>query len=160
MIHEVSGNILLTKAHAVHGVAQTTISTRGWPWPCVRNGRRWSRTSDTMQVSAIPNRARFGVRAVGIQVFDLLTQEGEHHHGAKPGKATTANVNHSLKRLRHTLEKERVKSLALPKLATGVGGLAWSDVLPLVHHHLAESETVVFVYTQFHQGVPAREPGV
>ena len=94
---------------------------------------------------------------MGIQVFNLLTQEGEHHHGAKPGKATTANVNHSLKRLRHALEKEQVQSLALPKLATGVGGLAWSDVLPLVRHHLAESETVVFVYTQFHQSVQARK---
>jgi len=39
MIHEVTGDILLTKAQAIaHGVLPMIISTRGWRSPCVRNG--------------------------------------------------------------------------------------------------------------------------
>ena len=54
-----------------------------------------------------------------------MTQEGEHDHGAKPRKATTANVNHCLRRLQHELEKGEITSIALPRLGTGVGGLDW-----------------------------------
>jgi O-acetyl-ADP-ribose deacetylase (regulator of RNase III) len=89
-----------------------------------------------------------------------MTQEGEHHQGAKPGKATTAHVNHSLRRLRHELEKDEIKSIALPKLATGVGGLEWSEVLPLIRTNLGDLEIPVYVYSHYKKGVQANEPGV
>ena len=57
----------------------------------------------------------------GIRIFNLLTQEGSFDHGSKPGKATLSNINHCLRRLRHELEKEQIKNLALPRIATGVG---------------------------------------
>ena len=40
-------------------------------------------------------------------------------HGGKPGRATIANVRHALKALRHEVG---LASLALPRIATGVGG--------------------------------------
>jgi O-acetyl-ADP-ribose deacetylase (regulator of RNase III) len=89
-----------------------------------------------------------------------MTQEGDHNQGDKRGKATTANVNHSLKRLRHELEKDKIKSVALPKLATGVGGLDWNEVLPLIRTHLGDLAIPVFVYTHYQKGIQANEPGI
>ena len=89
-----------------------------------------------------------------------MTQDGEHSHGKKPDKATTANVNHCLRRLQHELEKGEIKSLALPKLATGVGGLDWNEVLPLIQSHLGGLKIPVFVYSQYQPGVQASETGL
>ncbi len=93
----------------------------------------------------------------GLRIFNLLTQEGDHGHGNRPGKATLANVNHALKRLRHALEVEQIKSLAITKLATGVGGLNWAEVLPLIKTHLGDLAIPVYVYSQFQSGVAAPE---
>lgn len=89
-----------------------------------------------------------------------MTQDGDHAHGAKPGRATVANVNHCLRRLQHELEKGEIKSLALPRLATGVGGLDWADVRPLIQSHLGGLKIPVFVYTHYEKGVAATETGV
>ena len=94
----------------------------------------------------------------GVRIFNLLTQ-GEHGHAGHAGPATDATVNHCLKRLRHELEKGEVKSLALPKLATGVGGMPWEKVLPLIKQYLGDLPIPVFVYTTYHAGVQADEKG-
>ncbi|MFO0849682.1 MAG: Appr-1-p processing protein [Gemmataceae bacterium] len=161
MIHEVSGDILLTNAQAIaHGVAPNDHFDHGLAlalrerWPAMaRDFRHYAH-------QAHPKPGELWVwGGVGeVRVFNLLTQDGEHGHGAKPGKATLANVNHCLKRLRHELEKGEVKSLALSKLATGVGGLDWADVHTLVVQHLGDLPIPVYVYTTYHKGQPAAEP--
>jgi O-acetyl-ADP-ribose deacetylase (regulator of RNase III) len=47
--------------------------------------------------------------------------------------------------------------VALPALATGVGGLAWADVKPLIEQHLGDLSIPVYVYTTYHAGVKAVE---
>lgn len=89
-----------------------------------------------------------------------MTQDGEHSHGKKPDKATTANVNHCLRRLQHELEREEIKSIALPRLATGVGGLDWAEVRPLIQSHLGGLKIPVFIYNHYQPGVQAAEPGM
>ena len=91
------------------------------------------------------------------RIFNLMTQDGEHTHGSRPGKATLANVNHCMRRLRHDIEAERITSLALPALATGVGGLAWADVKPLIEQHLGDLSIPIFVYATYHAGMRANE---
>jgi O-acetyl-ADP-ribose deacetylase (regulator of RNase III) len=91
-------------------------------------------------------------------IYNLMTQEGEQAAQAS-GRATVANVNHVLKRLRHELEKGGVRSLAIPRLATGAGGLTWDEVQPLIERHLGQLKIPVFVYTTYHQGKKAVEPG-
>ena len=95
----------------------------------------------------------------GVRIFNLLTQEGGHEHGAKPGRATLPNVNHCLRRLRHELEKGEVDSLALPKLATGVGGLKWNEVSPLIQQHLSDLSVPIYIYTTYREGQKANEVG-
>lgn len=162
MIHEVSGDILLTQAQSIaHGIAPNDHFDQGLAaalhekWPSmVKDFRHYAH-----QTHPKPGEL-WTWGGFGIRIFNLLTQEGEHVHGAKPGKAKVSSVNHCLKRLRHELEKEQIKSVALPKLATGVGGLEWSDVLPLIRTHLGDLTIPVYVYTQYQKGVQAKEPGV
>jgi O-acetyl-ADP-ribose deacetylase (regulator of RNase III) len=59
--------------------------------------------------------------------------------------------------LRQLAEKEDLQSIALPKLATGVGGLTWDEVRPLVVQHLEGLKIPVYVYTVFHAGQKAAE---
>jgi len=162
MIHEVSGDILLTKAQAIaHGIAPNEHFDSGLAlalreaWPAMaKDFRHYAH-----QTHPKPGEVWVWSGVGGIRIFNLLTQEGEHTHGAKPGRATVAQVNHCLRRLRHELEKGETKSIALPMLATGVGGLEWPDVSPLVQQHLGDLAVPVFVYVNYQPGQPAHEPG-
>ena len=79
MLHDVTGDILLSKAQAI-----------------VHGGR--------------------GVRGAPC-VINLLTQEPAQ----RPGKATTTHVNHVPRELHKYVLKEKLSSIALPRVASGVG---------------------------------------
>lgn len=162
MIVPVSGDILLTKAQAIaHGVAPNDPFEHGLAkslrerWPIMYKDFRHYAHQTHPQPGEIWEWGGYGAR-----IYNLLTQEGSHDHGARPGKATAANVNHALRRLRHALEKEQLQTLAMPRLATGVGGLDWNEVRPLIEKHLGDLPTTVFLYTTYHSGVQAAEPVV
>ena len=79
-----------------------------------------------------PSRAASGWAGVDEQgktqcIVNLITQ-GMLHSGrsAKPGKASLEDVGHALRELARYVRSEGVSSLALPCVATGVGGLDWS----------------------------------
>lgn len=162
MIHQVSGDILLTKAPAVaHGISPNDPFDQGLAralrekWPMMHKDYRHYAHQTHPRPGELWEWGGFGVR-----IFNLLTQEGTFDHGAKAGRATIANVNHCLRRLRHALEVQPLKGIALPRLATGVGGLNWNEVLPLLESHLADLKTPVFIYTQYLPGEQAVEPGM
>jgi len=163
MIHEVSGDILLTKAQAIaHGVAPNDHLDSGLAlalrdrWPAMAKDFRHYTHQTHPKSGEIWTWGGVG----GIRIFNLLTQEGDHGHGARPGRASLANVNHCLKRLRHELEKGEIKSIALPKLATGVGGLEWAPVHDLIKQHLGDLATPVYLYVEYHKDKQGVEPGV
>ena len=163
MIHEVEGDLLLTKAKAIaHGVAPNDHFDNGLALAIRQNWPAMAKDFRHYAHQAHPKPGELWVwgGVGGIRIFNLLTQEGQHENGAKPGRATLANVNHCLKRLRHEIEAAEVKSLAMPKLATGVGGLGWADVHKLVVEHLGDLSIPVYVYTTYHKGQQASEPGV
>jgi O-acetyl-ADP-ribose deacetylase (regulator of RNase III) len=76
---------------------------------------------------------------------------------ARPVKARPEDVNHALRELARLVREEGIKSLALPRLATGVGGLNWADVKPLVQQHLSELGVPVLVYEVYHKDQKANE---
>ena len=57
------------------------------------------------------------------------------------------------------VEVEKISSLALPRLATGVGGLDWEQVEPLIQQHLGSLRIPVFIYTTYQKNVKAAEVG-
>jgi O-acetyl-ADP-ribose deacetylase (regulator of RNase III) len=71
-----------------------------------------------------------------------------------PGKASLHNVNHPLKALARLIAEEMLtNSLALPRLATGVGGLDCAKVRPLIEKHLETLEIFVIIYTAYRNGL-------
>lgn len=162
MIYEVSGDILLSKAQAIaHGVAPNDHMDQGLAlalrekWPMMAKDFRHYANQSHPKPGEMWAWGGFNVR-----IFCLLTQDGEHAHGAKPGLATVANVNHCLRHLQHELEKGEITSIALPRLATGVGGLDWNQVSPLIKSHLGALKIPVIVYSHYEPGVQATEPGL
>jgi O-acetyl-ADP-ribose deacetylase (regulator of RNase III) len=97
--------------------------------------------------------------AEGARIINLFTQEASYDHGAKPGKATVEHVNHALRELHKFMETEKFTSLALPCLATGVGGLDWEEVSPLINKHLDSLNVPIYVYVSYQKGIAAKEPG-
>jgi O-acetyl-ADP-ribose deacetylase (regulator of RNase III) len=163
MLHEVRGDILLSKAHAVaHGVAANDPMSQGLAlslherYPSMhKDFHHWCHLNHPK-----PGEAWMWGGAGNVRIVNLLTQEGGHDHGSRPGKATTKAVNDSLRALARMVDKEGFTSLALPRLATGVGGLDWSDVQPLVEQRLGGLDIPVFVYTTYAAGEQAEEPGL
>lgn len=162
MLHPVTGDILLTKAQAIaHGVGPDDHFTHGLAqglreqWPSMsRDFRHWCHQSHPK-----PGNVWMWGGVDRHRIFCLLTQEPSQNHD-HPGRATVENVNHCLRDLRNQVEREGITSLALPRLATGVGGLDWTEVHKLIHHHLGSLTIPIFVYTTYHKGVAAVEAGL
>ena len=162
MIRSVSGDILLSGAHAMaHGVAPGDHFSSGLAlqlrerWPAmVRDYRHWCHDRNPK-----PGEVWFWGGPEGTRIVNLLTQEPspDHHRHGHPGQANTEYVSHALKALSQMAREEAFTSLALPRLATGVGGLRWEDVEPLIRQHLGDLGIPVIVYTTFQQGVRADE---
>lgn len=162
MLHEVEGDLLLSQAQAIaHGVAPNddfhiglALSLRE-RWPAMyKDFRHFCQTTHPK-----PGDAWTWSGAGAPRIVNLFTQEGAHgHHGGHPGKAHLNYVNKSLRELRQIIEKEALKSIALPRLATGVGGLEWTDVKPLVEQHLSDLGIPVIVYVVYRKDVRATEP--
>ena len=161
MIYEVEGDILLTKAQVIaHGVAANDPMDQGLAlslherYPAMhKDYHHWCH-----QQHPKPGEAWAWGGTDGVRIVNLITQEGGYGGNKKPGKATESNVNHSLRALKKIIKKENFNSVALPRLATGVGGLSWEQVSPLIKSQLGELEIPVYVYTVYHPEVAAKEP--
>ncbi|MBI4746475.1 MAG: macro domain-containing protein [Deltaproteobacteria bacterium] len=160
MLTEVTGDILLTKAQAIaHGVAPNDSFSTGLAlslrerWPAMyKDFRHYYQLGHPKS-----GRAWGWVGADGKRIVNLFTQEAAPKHGGHPGRATLENLNHALRELYNIAEKEKFSSLALPRLATGVGGLDWYQVKPLIVKHLGNLQIPVIIYVHYSKGVAADE---
>lgn len=160
MIKEVSGDILLTNAQAIaHGMAPNDHFNRGLALSLRENYP--SMYKDFRHYYKLthpePGKAWMWGGVGGVRIINLLTQEPAKGHNSHPGKASLPNVNHALKELVKIVKKEKIKSLALPKLATGVGGLDWKDVRPLIYERLSDLDIPVYIYSTYSKGIKAQE---
>jgi O-acetyl-ADP-ribose deacetylase (regulator of RNase III) len=161
MIHEVEGDILETKAAAIaQGVAANDPMNQGLAaalhqrYPAMhKDFHHWCR-----QQHPKPGSAWVWSGAGGVRVINLITQDGGYEHGSKPQRAKVSSVNHALRALRKLIEDESIASVALPRLATGVGGLDWSEVRPLIEKQLGDLPADVYVYSEYVPGKQAAEP--
>ena len=161
MIYEVSGDILLTRAQVIaHGVAPNDPMNQGLALslhekhPAMhKDFHHWCHQNHPK-----PGSAWVWGGSSGVRIVNLITQDGGYGHGAKPGKATAKHVRDSLKELSKIIKKESFTSVALPKLATGVGGLEWDVVKPIIEEKLGDLDIPVYLYTDFHANQEAKEP--
>ena len=161
MIHELVGDLLLSRAKViVQGVAPNDDFLHGLAMqlrermPAMykefrhycqtrhpKSGELWDWTSPD-----------------GRHIVSLFARDAAYNQGSKPGDARLSHVNHALHALRAFLQKEKVTSVALPRLACGQTGLDWTDVIPLIEHHLGDLRIPVYVYSTYQKGVKAIEP--
>ena len=45
--------------------------------------------------------------------------------------------------------EEQLSSIALPRLATGVGGLNWDEIKPLIQEYLGDLAIPVYLYSKY-----------
>ncbi len=158
MLKMVSGDILLSKAQVIaHGVAPDDHFNQGLAlslrqqYPAMaKDFRHYCQVSHPK-----PGEICAWGGADGKRVIHLLTQEAPKSKQSHPGKATTHNVNVALRNLRKLIDEEGFSSIALPKLATGVGGLGWDEVMPLIENHLGDLNIPVYVYETYVKGQAA-----
>ena len=160
MIYEVAGDILLSKSSVIaHGVSANDPMNQGLAlalhkrYPAMhKDFHHWCH-----QQHPKPGEAWMWGSVNGIRIINLITQEGGYGHGTAPGAASVQNVRKSLKALKKIVVQEKFTSLALPKLATGVGRLNWSDVKPLISEQLGDLKIPIYLYSTFQAGQHARK---
>ena len=160
MIKYVKGDILLSTAEAVaHGVAPNDDFKHGFAlslrekWPALyKDFRHYCKTTHPKEGGL------WSWKTAGSPlVINLLTQDHPAAQGATPGRAKLPHVNASLKELVKLIDSEKLKTVAITKLATGVGALPWEEVKPMLEAHLKGVKAVVYVYDEYHSGVKALE---
>ena len=159
MISTVSGDILLSGAQAIaHGVAPHDHFNQGLAlslresFPAMAKDFRHY----CHQQNPKPGHAWLWAGPERV-IINLMTQEPAPSAQSHPGKATAHNVHGALRELRKIVGKEKLSSIAMPKLATGVGGLEWDDVYPLIENTLGDLDTSVFIYETYVKGKKANE---
>jgi O-acetyl-ADP-ribose deacetylase (regulator of RNase III) len=163
MIYKVEGDIFLSKAQAIaHAVGLDDPMDKGLSlalrnkYPDMQKDfHRWCYQHNTR-----PGEAWMWNGPNNVRIVNLITHEGmdgRHHH---PCKATLNNVRQSLNGLMKLVATEKLNSLALPRLATGVGDLDWDIVGPVVEECLGDLAIPVYVYAVYIPGQSAEEPGV
>lgn len=164
MIQEVTGDILLSKAEVIaHGVAPGDHFNQGLAlalrerYPALAKDFRHYCHDNSPKAGAIFAWAGPGPDGGSVRIVNLMAQEPSPFEAGHPGKATTHNVGHALKELAKLAKKEGYSSIALPRLATGVGGLTWEEVRPLVDQHLGGLGIPIIAYTTYTADVPADE---
>ncbi len=161
MIREVSGDIMLTDCHFVaHSIAPLdhydtglALSLRERYPDMVKSFRQYCHTHHpkTGEIWAWQS-------SDGKTIINLLSQEPAPERAAgRPGKASISHVDHALKNLAKYIESHAVEKLAMPKIATGVGGLEWNEVKYSIDKFLGHLPCTIFVYARFVKGEKAKE---
>lgn len=160
MIYEVEGDILLTQAQAIaHGIAPNDPMDTGLArslhekYPSMhKDFHHWCHTSHPKAGKAWIWRGVSEAR-----IINLITQDGGYDHGSRPEKATLKHVRDSLKELVKIIKKESITSIAVPRVATGKGGLNWDVVQPVIKEKLGDLDIPVYLYSTYKEGKKASE---
>jgi O-acetyl-ADP-ribose deacetylase (regulator of RNase III) len=159
MITKVRGDILLTEAQAIaHGIAPHDHFNQGLA--LALRERFPAMAKDFRHYCHLQNpKAGHAWLWAGPEkvIVNLMTQEAASDEKAHPGKATAHNVGHALKELRGIIESQGIQSIALPRLANGVGGMEWSEVEPLIEQHLGGLKIPVVIYETYVKDVKPAE---
>ncbi|MBL8726137.1 MAG: macro domain-containing protein [Planctomycetes bacterium] len=165
MIHELSGDLLLSKADLIaHGTAPNDDWKAGIAaalreqCPAMYKDFRHFCKQQNPKPGTLWLWQGVGPDGRRLRFCALFTQEPASRAGGHGGAAHTEYVNHALHELKKLVQKEGIRSIALPKLGTGKGGLEWQHVQPLIRSQLGGLAVQVLVYAEWQPGVAAVEP--
>ena len=83
-------------------------------------------------------------------ILNLATQDSTHG-------AMIEFVDEALRNFSTHAEDEGILSLALPRIASGLGGQEWAQVKALMEYHLGGLSFPAYIYEEFEEGAPADE---
>jgi O-acetyl-ADP-ribose deacetylase (regulator of RNase III) len=160
MIEFVTGDILKSKAQAIaHGVAPGEHFNQGLAlslreqWPSLyKDFRHYCHTQKVEEGTLWAWKG-----AGGPIIYNLFTQQAAPSEESNPGSSSETYINNCLKNLTKTMKEQNIQSLAIPRLATGVGRMQWEVVKPLILKHFEGVDAKVFVYDKYQKGVQAQE---
>jgi len=161
MIYEVEGDIMLTRAMAIaHGVATHDPMNRGMArklherFPTmVEAYKEWCQETNPQ-----PGEIWLWGDPDKLLVINLITHEGDTEDD-RPGRPQKIAVNRSFRALNKLVVDEHIKSISMPKIGTGVGGLDWHEVRGMMYSQLGELLIPLFIYVLELDGQVASEPG-
>jgi O-acetyl-ADP-ribose deacetylase (regulator of RNase III) len=162
MIKEVSGDIMMSKAELIaqsvapydHFDSGLALSLRERTPALFKEFRHFCNTDHPK-----PGAVWLWKNKTSAHVLNLLIQDapaGSNHSG-RPGKAFLPALNHALQEMKKVAVQKGYHSIALPKLATGVGGLDWEEVRDLIYKVLGDLDAEVYVYSTYVKGLVAGE---
>lgn len=160
MLRFVEGDILLSEAQVIaHGIAPNDDFKQGL---ALALRERWPAMVKDFRHYCFTDKPRAGTAwmwgsAGGLRIVNLLTQEPAAQPGGRPGRAQPEHLHHALRALREMVRAEGFESVALPRLATGVGGMSWEEVLPEIRRQLGDLGIPIIVYETYRAGVRADE---
>ena len=134
MIYEVEGDILLTRAQlVVHNVTTFDPMNRGI-------ARKL-----TDKYPAMAEAFHLWCGEAGAEPGDIWRWEASDH-------TQMIALHRCLRRLAKEVTSTRVKSLAMPRIASGTFGLDWSEVHGMLQSQLGDLVIPIFVYVQELEG--------
>jgi O-acetyl-ADP-ribose deacetylase (regulator of RNase III) len=77
-------------------------------------------------------------------VFNLATQEDYWHH-----RATCDTIEKALKTMKEQADEKGIRSIALPRIGAGYGGLSWDKVRPVIERVFKDWQGTVYVYEKY-----------
>ena len=77
-------------------------------------------------------------------VFNLATQENYWR-----SRATYEAVEETLSRMRQIADAEGIRTIAMPRVGTGYGGLSWKKLRPIIDRVFADWPGTLYVYEEY-----------
>jgi O-acetyl-ADP-ribose deacetylase (regulator of RNase III) len=77
-------------------------------------------------------------------VFNLGTQERTWR-----GRASYTAIEQALTQMRRQGDAEDIRSIAIPRIGVGYGGLSWQKVRVIIEHVFTDWNGTLYVYAEF-----------
>lgn len=77
-------------------------------------------------------------------VFNLATQEDYWHH-----RATYDAIEKALKTMIEQADEKGIRTIAMPRIGAGYGGLSWEKVRPIIEQVLNDWPGTLYLYEEY-----------
>jgi len=81
-------------------------------------------------------------------VFNLATQEDYRYR-----RATCEAIGHALETMKRQADENGIRSIAMPRIGAGYGGLSWNQVHPIVGRIFSDWPGTLYVYEEYVPGL-------
>jgi len=163
MIYEVEGDILMSRADVIaQGVAINDPMAKGLgrklqeKFPGMRDAfNEWCEETDPQ-----PGEVWFWEGHGKAKILNLIVAGAADLELGRASRTDKIAVHRAFQALNKIVVDKRLKSIALPMIGSGPGGVDWLEVRDMMYSQLGELLIPLFVYVAQVDGMIASEPGM